>query len=130
MSTRLALPTNTPTPTITLTPSLTVTMTPVPPTLTLTPTKTLVPSRTPTVTVSPKPTPIYARINAPAEERGAVIRSEPSTLAPIVQSLLNGMLVEIVPGQEQNIGGVDWVSVRTADGIEGWIMLSLLKTGP
>jgi uncharacterized membrane protein len=130
MSTRLALPTNTPSPTITLTPSLTVTLTPVPPTLTSTPTRTLVPTRTPTLTVSPEPTPIYARINAPAEERGAVIRSEPSTLASIVQSLLNGMLVEIIPDQQQVIEGTTWVRVRTAEGIEGWVMLSLLKTGP
>jgi len=130
VSTRLAMPTRSPTPTITFTPTLTPTVTIPPPTQTITPTNTLVPTPTPTFTVSPQPTPIYARISAPSQEGGAVIRSAPSPTAPIVKSLLNDMLVEIVPGMEQTLEGTTWVYVRVPDNsAEGWIWLELLNTG-
>ena len=123
---RIALvpPTRTPTATITLTP--TITPTPPPPSVTPTPTKTLVPSRTATTTISPAPTPVWAKINA-GEFSGALIRAEPSTQAAVVTSLLNGMLVEVLPEilQQDNTA---WVRVRTTDGREGWIIRSLLIT--
>jgi len=100
--------------------------TPQPATATCTPTNTLVPSRTPTVTVSPRPTPIYARINA-GEYNGALVRAEPDPTSPVVKSLLNNMLVEVLPVTKQN-GAVTWVRVRTTEGIEGWIVRGLLVT--
>jgi hypothetical protein len=131
VSTRLAMPTRSPTPTITFTPAPTYTLTAVPPTTTPTPTNTLVPTPTPTLTLSPEPTPVYARISAPSAEGGAVIRSEPGPESPIVKSLLNDMLVVIVPGRETVIEGTTWVFVRLPDGsAEGWIWLKLLNTAP
>ncbi|MCC6147356.1 MAG: SH3 domain-containing protein [Anaerolineaceae bacterium] len=120
----LAPPTRTPTPTITLTPTLTPTLPP--PTITPTPTKTLLPSRTPTTTVSPAPTPVWAKINA-GEFSGALVRAEPSTTAEVVTSLLNGMLVEVLPDTLQQ-DNTTWVRVRTSDGREGWIIRTLLIT--
>lgn len=120
----MAPPTRTPTATITLTP--TITPTPLPPTITPTPTRTLLPSRTPTTTISPAPTPVWAKINA-GEFSGALIRAEPSTQAEVVTSLLNGMLVEVMPEIVQEDNNT-WVHVRTTDGREGWIIRSLLVT--
>ena len=95
-------------------------------TATLTPTNTLVPTMTPTMTISPQPTPFYATISV-KNANGAVIRSEPSYNAPITKSLLNGMLVEILPGEENRTDN-NWVKVITSDNIKGWIYLDLLST--
>lgn len=95
-------------------------------TATLTPTNTLVPTMTPTMTISPQPTPFYATISV-KNANGAVIRAEPNYNAPITKSLLNGMLVEILPGEENRTDN-NWVKVITSDNIEGWIYLDLLST--
>jgi len=95
-------------------------------TATVTPTNTLVPTLTPTMTISPQPTPFYATI-AVKNANGAVIRSEPRYDAPITKSLLNGMLVEVLPGEE-NRTDTNWVKVVTNDNIEGWIYFDLLST--
>ena len=124
---QVAVPTHTPTQTPTATQTATMTATPIPPTGTPTPTNTLVPTKTPTLTVSPRPTPIYARINAKSGG-GVLMREEPSQEALVVISLLNGMLVEIIPGADVQVGNTTWVKVRTADGIEGWIVSTLLST--
>lgn len=128
LSTQVAMPPPTPTltPTITLTPS--ITPTPLPPTATLTPTKTLVPSRTPTLTFTPKPTPIYARIQAVGGD-GAIIRQEPSTTSAYIRVVSNGMLVEVLP-ESTEAGATIWVRVRTTgeDPVEGWILRELLAT--
>jgi len=107
-------------------PTATLTLTPGPVMPTLTPTNTLVPSRTPTLTLSPVPTPLYARINARGSD-GAVIRAEPDQTSPVVKTLLNGMLVEVTERVVQK-GTSLWVYVRTEDGVEGWILRSLLAT--
>lgn len=125
---RVALPTYTPTitqthtstSTRTVTPSLTPTETP-----TATPTKTLVPTNTVTLTVSPEPTPFWAVIEARGDA-GAVIRDAPA--GAIIKSLLNGVLVEILPEYEETFAdGVTWVYVRIPDGTEGWIVKALLN---
>ena len=124
---QVAVPTHTPTQTPTATHTATMTVTPIPPTGTSTPTNTLVPTRTPTLTVSPRPTPIYARISAKSGG-GVLVREEPSQEALVAISLLNGMLVEIVPGADVQVGNTTWVKVITVDGIEGWIVSTLLST--
>ena len=131
LTTQVALPT--PSPTATFTPTLTFTPTITPtasttPTASATPTKTLVPTQTLTLTVSPEPTPIWARIQVNGEA-GAVIREDASFSAAVIKSLLNGMLVEIIPGEEKIVSGFTWVRVRMTDGTEGWIVRSLLDTG-
>lgn len=93
---------------------------------TQTPTRTLVPSPTHTQTVTPMPTPVWARINA-KDGNGAYIRAEPSYDANYVKSLLNGYLIQVLPDVVIK-DGATWVKVRTAEGIEGWIVRSLLAT--
>lgn len=124
--TRIAMPPPTATPTQTPLPSLTPTFPPPSPTITTTPTRTLIPSRTPTITATPAPTPIYARINA-GEFNGALIREQPDPTSNVVTSMLNGMLVEVLPELKEN-QGIPWVHVRLPDGREGWILRSLLVT--
>jgi hypothetical protein len=93
---------------------------------TYTPTNTLIPSATFTITPSPAPTPFYARINA-KEDAGALVRKEPDYGAPVVKSLLNGSLVEILP-ESINKNGITWIKVRLADDSEGWIVRYVLIT--
>ncbi len=116
----------TPTPTATLTLTVTPSMTPETPTLTPSPTSTLVPTRTATATVSPMPTPVWARIK-PNDRGGAIVRAEPNYDAKVVIALINDKLVEVMPDvhQEKN---VTWVKIRTPEGVEGWVVLSLLVT--
>ncbi len=118
------LPTQTRTPTVTLT--VTPTETPRPPTATSSPTNTLVPTLTPTVTVSPVPTPVWARIK-PNDMGGAIVREQPNYDSPVVISLINDKLVEVLPDVYQN-KNVTWVKIRTPEGVEGWVVLSLLVT--
>ena len=121
----VALPTNTPT--ISLTPMhLTATQTPPGPAPSRTPTHTLVPSSTPTETITTNPTPVWARINA-KDGNGAYIRAEPDYNSNVVQVLLNGLLIQVLPDVTIT-DGATWVKVRTANGKEGWIIRSLLAT--
>ncbi len=121
----LVLPSQTPrpSPTTTLTPTITPTFTLAP---TLTPTHTLVPTRTPTITATLAPTPVWASVFAP-NNAGALIRSEPVSGSKIVGSVLNNVLVQILPEVEKS-GSITWVHIRTLDGLEGWIVQSLLIT--
>lgn len=117
----------TPTPSVTSTATqVTPTITPQPPTPTITPTNTLVPTSTPTITITTAPTPVWARVNAP-EGNGILIRQEPSFTAGLVQSLLNGTMVEVLP-EVFSQDNVTWVKIRTVDGKEGWVVRSLLAT--
>lgn len=92
----------------------------------LTPTLFILPSTTPTVTPTPQPTPIYARIYADTGQ-GANVRVNPGNTAPILVSLVNDTLVEILPEIEV-VEGVTWLHIRTTDGIVGWIIQSLVVT--
>ena len=126
---QIAVPTLTPTATMSLTPippTPSLTVTPRPPTATMTGTHTLVPTRTPTLTVSPKPTAVYAVINAHGSS-GAIIRAEASYDSPVIKTLLNGYLVEVLPQIVQKDNDI-WVQVRTQDNVTGWILRPLLLT--
>ncbi len=122
MGTGMGLPTPTPslTPTLTLTP--TFTLTPAPPTATLTPT--LTPSLTPTITTTPTwtPTPLLGVIRTDISE-GARIRAEPN--GDTIGFLANNVLVVILP-ESREIDGIYWTRVQTQDGLQGWIVQSLL----
>jgi SH3-like domain-containing protein len=80
-----------------------------------------------TQTVTPAPTPVWARINA-EEGNGAIIREEPNYEGAVIQALLNGTLVEVLPDQVVEVKGTNWVKVRTVDGKQGWIVRFLLRT--
>jgi SH3-like domain-containing protein len=72
------------------------------------------------------PTPVWARISV-KDGNGAYIRAEPSYDANYVKSLLNGYLIQVLP-DVVIADGATWVKVRTAEGVEGWIVRSLLAT--
>jgi hypothetical protein len=77
---------------------------------------------TPSQTPTPRPTPVYARIYS---GNGALVRSEPG-IGAVVASLIDDYLVEILPEAPVVVDNVTWVHIRTADGIEGWVLQSVL----
>jgi len=81
---------------------------------------------TPTNTVTPQATPIYARVFSD-NGLGANVRALPGDNTPILVSLINDSLVEILP-EIQILNGVTWIHIRTAAGIEGWMIQSLVVT--
>lgn len=91
-----------------------------------TPTRTLVPSRTPTITITPAPTPVWARISAEQGD-GALVRESPDYGSDVVQSVLNGTLVEVLPQVSTN-GGATWTRIRLVNNKEGWVVSGLLRT--
>jgi uncharacterized membrane protein len=122
VGTGMGLPTPTPTltPTLTLTP--TATLTPVPPTPTLTPTITPSPTLSPTPTFTLTPTPVLAVVRTDLAE-GARIRKEPG--GETIDFLSNNALVIVLP-ETQEKNGIAWVRIQTLDGVQGWIVQSLL----
>ncbi len=108
-------------PSMTLMPDPTTTFTP---TATRTPTHTLVPSATPTETLTPAPTPVWAQVMA---KNGAYVRAEPNSNAKIVDGLLNGTDVQVLPDSVLS-GGITWAHIIMNDGIEGWIVQNVLVT--
>jgi hypothetical protein len=78
---------------------------------------------TPSQTPTPRPTPVYARIYS---GNGALVRSAPGSDSPVVKSLIDDYLVEILPEAPVVVDNVTWVHIRTADGIEGWVLQSVL----
>lgn len=121
---KIGLPTVAPTATLTFTPTLSPTLTPVPPseTPTLTPTRTFTPTATRTFT--PSPTLVIEIVSAPSTE-GILLRAEPG--GAIIKSYLNGIPMEILPDTFL-LDGVPWRHVIAPEGIEGWILQSLLAT--
>jgi MFS family permease len=124
MGAKLGLPTAIPTSTLTFTPTLSPTLTPIPPSETPTPTITRTPIPTATRTFTPSPTPIIQIVAAPGTE-GILLRAEPG--GAIIKSYLNGIPMEILP-DDFVLDGVLWQHVIAPDGIEGWILQSLLAT--
>jgi len=107
-----------PTPTIMLLPSATPmvikTSTPIP---------TSMPSATSSLIPTLEPTPAYAII-ASSSGGGANLRTEPGG-GTVITGLSNGLMVEVLP-EIQSIGTAIWVHVRTLDGIEGWVLQTVL----
>ena len=82
------------------------------------------PTRTDTPTITPEPKPYLAVVKV-SGAAGAYIREEPA--GAVVSSVLNGSWVEIQPQYaEQTVNDTIWVFIRTDDGVEGWMMKSLL----
>lgn len=123
VGTGMGLPTPTPTLTPTHTATPTLTPTPVPPTatFTLTPTPTLTLTPTPTYTLTP--TPILAEVRAEVDE-GARIRREPN--GETIAFLANGAVVILLP-ETVEVDGEMWVRVQTLEGLQGWMVQSLLR---
>lgn len=111
--TSTATPTDTPTSTPTLTP-------------TMTPTRTLIPTKTPTPTEYMTPTPVWGIIYV-SNDPGVYVRSSPVTSAEVIRGYYNGNALEIT-GDTVVVDGITWVSVRTFDGLDGWIIETALRT--
>ncbi|MFH2103985.1 MAG: SH3 domain-containing protein [Chloroflexota bacterium] len=92
---------------------------------TRTPTMEIPATITPSKTSTPQATPVYARINSTVGG-GALVRSEPGG-GYIIRSLLNDTLIQVLPDVEQ-VSGAIWVLIRTTDGVEGWVLQSVLVT--
>jgi len=120
------IPTNTATQIPSPLPSSTPTPSPVLPTdtPTPTPTRTNTPTLTLTATLTPTPTPFWVIVRA---ENGAVIRQEPNYEALIVAYAQDGSLVQMLTETYQS-GSTLWVKVIAENGVEGWIIHSLLVT--
>jgi hypothetical protein len=90
---------------------------------TLTATLIIPATQSPTNTPTPQATPVYARVSS---DTGANVRATPGS-ETIIASLPNDYLLEILP-EVQILNGITWLHIRTADGIEGWIIQSLVIT--
>jgi len=126
-SEQLALPTPLPTATLTQTPTKPPTPSPLPPTLTLTPTLTVTVTPTATHTATPTPTPVLALVVA-GESGGAHLRAEPGFEATSLALLPNGSILLVLPDNPVQEGGGTWVHVETQEGLQGWILQTLLAT--
>lgn len=86
-------------------------------------TSTLLPSTQPPATPTFSPTPSFAIIAA-STGGGAVLRTEPGG-GTVLTTLINGTLVEVLPEIEA-IGTAQWVRIRTEEGLEGWVLQTVL----
>jgi len=98
--------------------------TPTPPQPTRTPTRTLVLTATSTITLTPIPTPVWAIVTA---ANGVYVRSKPSSTGAIVTTVEKGGLVKVLPDTVKE-GLTTWVHIVTPEGIEGWVIQSVLVT--
>lgn len=120
---RVALPTSTPSITPTMTPTATITPTPTTPSPTPSLTATRTATVTPTPTFTPTPTPWVVMVQSGSPE-GARLRAKPG--GETIGFLSNGTLIILLPETEE-IEGTIWVKVRTYQGLEGWMLASLIQ---
>ena len=90
----------------------------------------------PTIPPAPSPTPIPTSTPEPelktavvASGVGVYLRQEPSTTAPDLEWLLDGVQLVLLPG-EAEADGYTWVLVRTPDGNEGWVATDFIEIAP
>jgi len=101
------------------TPGLPPSSTPGAPTRTFTVTA----SKQPSATFTDTPAPSYAVITA-TTGGGALVRTEPGG-GTVLTTLINGAYVEVLP-EIRSVGTVQWVLIRTQDGVEGWVLQTVL----
>lgn len=92
----------------------------------MTPTRTLIPTMTPTPTEYMTPTPVWGIVYV-INDPGVYVRSAPVTSASVIRGYYNGSALEIT-GDSEVVDGITWVSVRTFDGYDGWIIENALRT--
>jgi hypothetical protein len=56
---------------------------------------------------------------------GVYLRAEPSTTAAELAYLVDGTVITLLPGR-QTAEEFEWAQVRTAEGLEGWVVLEFL----
>ena len=127
-STDTPTPTNTATPTATntpVTPTATSTDTPTP-TPSITPTRTLIPTKLPTNTKMVTPTPVYGIVSVKGDW-GVLVRQTPSLGSDVIRSVYNDNVLEIT-GDSVFVDNYMWISVRTNEGYDGWVVETALRT--
>ena len=90
----------------------------------------------PTIPPAPSPTPIPTATPEPelktavvASGVGVYLRQEPSTSAPDIEWLLDGVQLVLL-NSEAEADGYVWVLVRTPDGNEGWVATDFIEIAP
>jgi hypothetical protein len=80
----------------------------------------------PSAGASPSPAQPVARMKiANTEGQGANLRQRPSTTAPVLRTLPEGTVVEVIGG-ETNAEGRAWRNIRDQAGANGWVAAELL----
>lgn len=82
-----------------------------------------------TPVATPRPTPSGEKIViANTDGRGAILRAEPATGQPVA-ALREGQVLDVV--EHRGVpGSGDWVHVRRADGVEGWVTGLATRAAP
>jgi hypothetical protein len=62
-------------------------------------------------------------------ESGANLRERPGSTAPIVKTVPDGVVLQIV-GADQQADGIGWRNVRDAEGTQGWVAAELVERAP
>jgi hypothetical protein len=60
---------------------------------------------------------------------GANLRERPAATAPIVKTVPDGALLQVI-GADQQVDGRGWRNVRDADGTQGWVAAELVERAP
>lgn len=115
----------------TATPTLTPTPTSPPPTIGPSPTPTLPPTLTPTpAPASPTPQPQTGTVTG-AGSIGLRLRDAPSTDGNLIDYLLDGTVVTILPDDPVTTAdGIEWRKVIDPQGREGWVAVQYLTINP
>jgi len=78
------------------------------------------------VLIQPSPSPGLGRVRvANTEGQGANLRQRPSTSAPLVRSLADSTILEVI-GSDQQAEGRTWRNVREPAGATGWLAAEFL----
>jgi uncharacterized protein YgiM (DUF1202 family) len=72
------------------------------------------------------PTPIYGIVSVSGDV-GLIVRKKPSVDSDVIRSIYNDNILEIT-GDNINVDGVSWISVRTNEGYDGWVVETALRT--
>ncbi len=84
---------------------------------------TRMPSQEPSATPTETSAPSYALIAA-STGGGALVRTEPAG-GTVIATLINGTVVEVLP-EIQVVGSTQWVLIRTLEGVQGWVLQTVL----
>jgi hypothetical protein len=71
-------------------------------------------------------TALEAMIQPPAGFTSVTLRADPTTAAPVLDTLLPDARVTLLPGSS-TANGFLWAHIRTSSGVEGWVVSTTLR---